>query len=302
MRIHVRAPATIANLGPGFDCLGLALDLWNELEVSTTGDCLKISIEGEGKNLLPTDKTNAIYRSMNAFALQNGKNLPAGIQIQCQNNIPLGSGLGSSAAATIAGILTAGTLLVIPDKQEDQLDCATQMEGHPDNVTPCLVGGFTSSLVIEGHVVIRKTPIHPFLLVIVTPDFRFPTSEARAVLPEKVSHRDAVFNLGRAVLLTEALRNGDFDLLPLATEDRLHQPYRIPLIPGATAAISAARNAGAAAVVLAGAGPSLMAFVREKSTIPAIEAAMLEAFQEVGLGARLFTPSISNLGASLTTV
>jgi homoserine kinase len=118
MRILVRTPATAANLGPGFDCLGLALDLWNEMEVSTTGDRLKISIDGEGRDVLPVDETNAIYQAMHSFALQQGKDLPAGIQIRCQNKIPLGSGLGSSSAATIAGILAAGALFEIADTRK----------------------------------------------------------------------------------------------------------------------------------------------------------------------------------------
>ena len=302
MRILVRTPATVANLGPGFDCLGLALDLWNEMEVETTGGRLKISIEGEGRDVLPVDDTNTIYRAMHSFALQLGKTLPADLQIRCKNNIPLGSGLGSSSAATIAGILTAGVLLDIPDNQEDQLGCALQMEGHPDNVTPCLIGGFTISSVIDNKVLFRKIPIPPFPLVVVTPDYNFPTSQARAALPDSISHKDAVFNLSRVVLLTEALKNGDFELLSLATEDRLHQPYRIPLIPGAVEAISAARNAGAVSVTLSGAGPSLMAIVRDRSEIEAVGASMILAFQQAGLSARTFSPLISNVGASVRAI
>jgi homoserine kinase len=302
MRILVRAPATVANLGPGFDCFGLALDLWNEMEVSTTGNCLKISIEGEGKHVLPMDETNAIYRAMYFFAQRQGKTLPTGIQILCKNNIPLGSGLGSSSAATIAGILAAADLLEMPDDKEDQLNCATRMEGHSDNVVPCLLGGFTISLVDNDRVFSRKIPIHPFLLLIVTPDFNFPTNQARATLPELILHKDAVFNLSRVALLTDALRNGDFDLLPLATDDRLHQPYRIPRIPGAAAAVSAARNAGAVAVVMAGAGPSLLAFIRDQAEIPGVSASMVAAFQEAGLSARIYSPQISMVGASVQAI
>jgi homoserine kinase len=302
MKIQVRTPATVANLGPGFDCLGLALDLWNEMEVSTTGDRLMISIEGEGRDVLAVGETNAIYQAMHYFALQQGRALPAGIQIRCQNNIPLGSGLGSSSAATIAGILAAGALLEIADNQEDQLNCAAHLEGHPDNVTPCLLGGFTISLVYDDRVVFRKIPVVPFPLVIVTPAFILPTSQARAALPDNIPHKDAVFNLSRVALLTEAFRNGDFDLLSLATEDRLHQPYRIPLIPGAAAAVSAARDAGALAVTLSGAGPSLLAFLRERSDTGEVGASMIAAFRQVGLRARTLSPSISNIGASVRAV
>lgn len=302
MRILVRTPATVANLGPGFDCLGLALDLWNEMEVSTSGDHLKIVIEGEGRDDLPVNETNTIYRAMQSFALQQGKTLPAGLQIRCNNNIPLGSGLGSSSAATIAGILTAGALLDIPDDQEAQLGCALQMEGHPDNVTPCLIGGFTISSVIDNKVLFRKIPIPPLPLVVVTPDYDFPTSQAREALPDNIPHQDAVFNLGRMAFLTEALRNGDFELLSLATEDRIHQPYRIPLIPGAAAAITAARNAGAVAVILSGAGPSLLAFIRYQSDAQVVGASMIAAFRQAGSSARIFTPPISSVGASVQVI
>jgi homoserine kinase len=302
MRVLVRTPATAANLGPGFDCLGLALDLWNEMEVSTTGDRLKISIDGEGRDVLAVDETNAIYQAMHSFAHQQGKVLPAGIQIQCQNKIPLGSGLGSSSAATIAGILAAGVLFETADNQEDQLNCAAQLEGHPDNVTPCLLGGLTISLVNADRVLFRKIPITPFPLVIVTPTYDFPTSQARAVLPDNIPHKDAVFNLSRAALLIEAFRNGDFELVSLVAEDRLHQPYRIPLIPGATAAITAARDAGALAVTLSGAGPSLLAFIRDQADARAVGVSMNAAFQQAGLSARTFSPLISIVGASVKAI
>jgi homoserine kinase len=272
------------------------------MEVSATGDHLDISIEGEGRDVLPVDGKNAIYRAMNSFALQQGKSLPAGIQIRCENRIPLGSGLGSSSAATIAGILAAGVLLGIPTNQDDQLNCAAQLEGHPDNVAPCLLGGSTISLVNDGGVLCRKISIRPFPLVVVTPAFSFPTSQARAALPDHISHKDAVFNLGRLAMLTEALRNGDFGLLSLAMEDKLHQPYRIPLIPGAAAAISAARTAGAVSVVLAGAGPSLMAIVRDHSGIQSVGDSMMAAFRQAGLNARVFSPSISMQGASVKAI
>jgi homoserine kinase len=302
MRIIVRVPATAANLGPGFDSLGLALDLWNEMEVSTTGDRLEIAIEGEGRTVLPTDETNAIFQAMKVYALHHSKTLPSGIQIRCQNSIPLGSGLGSSSAVMIAGILSAAALLNIPDNKEDQLECATQIEGHPDNVTPCLFGGLTVALIDDKRVTFRKLSASPFSLVIVTPEFNFPTNQARTALPDSIPHKDAVFNLGRVVLLTEALRTGDFDLLSLATDDRVHQPYRIPLIPGAAAAISAARNAGAVAVVLSGAGPSLLAFLRDRLDIQAVGDSMIGVFRQVGLSARMFSPQISNVGASVQTI
>jgi homoserine kinase len=302
MKYLVRTPATVANLGPGFDCLGLALDLWNEMLVETCGDQLDLSIEGEGNGTLPRDESNAIYQAMVAYAQLHGRTLPSGIQLSCHNRIPLSSGLGSSSAATVSGILASGAMLDLPDNKEMQLDCATQLEGHPDNVAPCLWGGLTISMIEQGRVITRASPVHSFSMVIVTPDYRFPTLMARAALPEQIPHQDAVFNLGRVALLTDALRNGDIDLLSLATEDRLHQPYRIPLIPGAEAAMLAAREAGAVAVVLAGAGPSLMAFIRDQAHAKEVGHSMMAAFQEADLSARLFIPLISPNGASVQLI
>ncbi len=153
-------------------------------------------------------------------------------------------------------------------------------EGHPDNVAACLLGGFTISTVKNGQVTARTIQVQPLTLVIVTPEFHFPTNHARSVLPDRVSLQDAVFNLGRAALLSEALRSGDMELMAAVSEDRLHQPYRIPLIPGAEAAMSAAREAGAIAVVLAGAGPSLDGFHETGSAQgQAIGDSMLAAFR-----------------------
>ena len=302
MSILVRAPATTANLGPGFDCLGLALDLWNEVEVSQQGSVLEFDIQGEGAGKLPQNKENAIFQAMKSYADRHGKSLPAGLRITCQNNIPLGSGLGSSSAAAVAGIMAAAKLLNLPQDTTDQLACASQLEGHPDNVAPCLLGGLVASMVDRDQIIARKIPVAPLNLVIVVPDFNLPTHQARAALPVNIPHKDAVFNLGHAVMLTEALRNSDLELLTAAMQDRLHQPYRFSLIPGATNAIAAAQNAGAAAVVLSGAGPSLLAILRDTSQSQNISTVMVKAFQQAGLSARVFTPKISSNGASVCTI
>ncbi len=140
----VRVPATCANLGPGFDCLALAIDMWNEVLLSTEGDHLTIEIEGEGAERLPTNENNLIVRAMQAFAQRQAKSLPAGISLICKNQIPLGSGLGSSAAAVVAGILCAQVLLGLPDDKMGQLACAAEIEGHGDNAAACLLGGLTA--------------------------------------------------------------------------------------------------------------------------------------------------------------
>ena len=299
MSFLIHVPATSANLGPGFDCLGLALDIWNEIEVEVKGDRLRISVEGEGKSTIPLNEKNAIYQAMQAYAERHQKSLPSGIQISCKNHIPMGAGLGSSAAAVVGGMLAASAILEIPQDKTDQLELATRIEGHPDNVAPCLLGGLVAAVVEKGQVITRNLPIAPLSLVIVVPDFHFPTKSSRAALPVDVSRQDAIFNLSRLSLLTDALAKGDLDLLPVAMQDRIHQPYRIPLIPGAAAAIAAAREAGAAAVVLSGAGPSLLAVLGDKSSEKKVGDVMIEAFSQTGLAACILTPGLSLAGASI---
>jgi homoserine kinase len=302
MTFLIRVPATTANLGPGFDCLGLALDIWNDLEVSVTGDKLQIELQGRNADFLPVTEENAICQSMLAYAKRRKKPLPNGLHLLCINRIPLGSGLGSSSAAAVAGILAATAILDIPQDIEDQLDCAEQIEGHPDNVAPCLFGGLVASTVDHGKVFARKLPISDFSLVIVHPNFIFPTRIARAALPKQVSHRDAVQNSSRVLLLSEALRTSDHDLLRIAMQDRLHEPYRLPLIPGASAAIAAGKNVGAIAVVLSGAGPSLLAFSPSCEANPAIATAIQEVFTQAGLASEVFFPKISQFGATITSI
>lgn len=302
MSTLIRVPATTANLGPGFDCLGLALDLWNDVEVEATGNSLIITVEGEGANEVPTDSSNTIYSAMLVYAQRHNKSLPKGVHLHCRNRIPFGSGLGSSAAAIVSGILAASALLDVPQDVADQLDCATQIEGHPDNVGPCLLGGLVAAILDGQQVIARKLEIAPLSLVIVVPDFHFPTKTARAALPVELSRQDAIFNLGRLALLTNALGKGDMKLLTFAMQDKFHQPFRIPIIPGAAEAISAAKNSGAAAVVLSGAGPSLMAVLHEHNTKNIVGQAMMDTFKSAGLTSRVFTPEIALSGASISVI
>lgn len=302
MSYRVRVPATTANLGPGFDCLGLALDIWNELEVSFFREDLRIEIEGEGEKILPRDAANSIYRSMQAVADHFGKPLPTGLSLHCVNRIPLGSGLGSSSAAIVAGIYAGYALLNQPIHQEQILNLAATLEGHPDNVAPCIYGGLVASMNEIGQFISRPLPIAPLSLVIVTPEFVFPTSQARAALPKEILLADAVYNLSHSALLIQALASGDLALLALAMKDRLHQPYRLPLIPGAIAALEAAQSAGAVASALSGAGSSLLAILKSEAESPKVIEAMQSAFKHAGLDSRAFSPSIAFSGATLNTL
>jgi homoserine kinase len=308
MRVLVKVPATSANLGPGFDALGLALDLWNETEF-TTAKSFCLEIEGEGAHRLAANEKNLIVRSAQKLYASLNRPLPA-LGLHCTNRIPLASGLGSSAAAVLTGLLGANALLGFPFTSEEILNMAVDLEGHPDNVAPALLGGLVVSTMEEGTVITHKLTVAenfssnradrtalPLHLTVALPQFNLSTRQARAVLPDLVPRKDAVSNISRAVLITEAFRTGDLDLLGQAMSDALHQPYRIPLIPGAREAMNAAKEAGAAAVALSGAGPSLIAF----STTPhdGIGDAMKQAFGSAGLTTRIFELKISDHGAQI---
>ena len=295
MKISIRVPATSANLGPGFDALGLALDLWNET-ILTPADEFGLTITGEGADRLTSGRNNLIVRAAQKLADHAGKPLPP-FHAECINAIPLSSGMGSSSAATLTGLLAGNALLDEQFSHEEILNLASEMEGHPDNVAPALLGGLVVSMVEEGKVIARPLPIDmDICITIVLPDFYLPTKQARAALPKRITMKNAVHNISRAVLVSEAFRTGDLDLLGKAMTDTLHQPYRLKLIPGAESAMAAAREAGASAVALSGAGPSLIAFSKTESTVGE---SMKRAFESNGLQARVIPLKVSEKGAGV---
>jgi homoserine kinase len=306
MKIQVNVPATTANLGPGFDALGLALDLWNEatFEMNPPGGTgFHVTVEGEGAQELPRNQENSIVQAALQVFTRAGEACD-GFRLHCLNRIPLGSGLGSSSAAVLAGMLGANALLGTRFTDEELLTFAIEAEGHPDNVAPAMLGGLVASIVDEGRALPVKLVFfndsRPFHITIALPDFDFPTKQARAILPKTVDRSDAIYNIGRAVMVTEALRSGNLTLLGQAMRDRLHQPQRLKLIPGAQEATQAARSAGAEAVALSGAGPSLIAFTSTRNADVGIK--MTQAFQSAGLTARIFELSASDEGAKVNIV
>jgi homoserine kinase len=304
MKIHVKVPATTANLGPGFDALGLALNLWNEAEFKCTDDSqIRVTVSGEGEESLPQNAVNAIAQAaLQVYDLVE-KACP-GLHIHCTNRIPLGSGMGSSSAAMLTGMLGANGLLGNPFTEEEILKLAIETEGHPDNVAPAMLGGLVASILHKERVISMRLPTRanhgPIHATIVLPDFDFPTQQARAILPKEIKRADAIYNISRAVLVTEALRTGNMELLGIAMKDALHQPQRLELIPGAIPALEAGKKAGASAVALSGAGPSLIAFSPKED--PIIGAAMQAEFESAGLDARIFELSTSYEGAEVTIV
>lgn len=275
--IRIRVPATTANLGPGFDTLGMALDFYNIIEVEE-GNNLNIQITGEGAGILPTTKENIVYQAAEKVFEQVGI-YPKNLQIGFTNNIPLSRGLGSSAAAIVGGIV-AGNLITgnhLPVKE--LLKIATSIEGHPDNVAPALLGGLVVSCV-EGDDVLylRLEPPKQLKAIVAIPEFHLSTEKARKALPKEVSFQDAVFNTSRVALLIAAIISEDFEMLHFATQDRLHQPYRSSLIPGMEDVFKASKEAGAKAVTISGAGPSLLALATEDTEL--ISRAMENAFSK----------------------
>ena len=264
--MRVGAPATVANLGPGFDALALAVDLWNEVEADTDA-APAVTVEGEGAGELPEDASNLVFRAMAWLAREAGGSLPP-FAFRCRNRIPLERGLGSSAAAVVSGLVLADRLLGTALDPDRLLEVAVDIEGHPDNVAACLRGGAVVAYLSRSGWRAERLAPHPDLrLAVLIPEHeRLPTADARRVLPREVSLADAAFNLGRAALAVLALTERPA-LLPEALEDRLHQQRRLPLVPGARALFEELRAAGLP-VCVAGAGPALLAFESNGFIVP----------------------------------
>ncbi|MBT3601852.1 MAG: homoserine kinase [Candidatus Latescibacteria bacterium] len=296
MEFQIRTPGSTANLGPGFDALGLALSIYNHVTImtqSTPG--LEITVQGEGKDLLTTDETNLFYQAAQFTAQKIGKPLP-GLSVALQNGVPLARGLGSSSTAIVAGVIAANHILDQPFSQQDQLNIATEIEGHPDNVSPCLLGGLTMSA-LDGKQVacVRALPPDTLQSVVAIPEFELKTSEARQALPQEISLHDAVFSISRACLVTAALMSGDLAQLKIGMQDCLHQPYRAHLIPNFHEAIDAALQAGSLGAALSGAGPTLMAFATQNAD--AIGQAMVDVWQKNEIEATYHVLNIDTDGA-----
>jgi homoserine kinase len=262
--VHVRTPATSANLGPGFDAVGLAVGLYDDVVAAVTDEGLVVDVAGAGEEL-PRDETHLVVRAMRATFTKLGGQ-PRGLQLSCANRIPHGRGLGSSAAAIVSGILLARGLVLAGDQELSQaavLELASEIEGHPDNVAACILGGLAIAWSDSGTAravrVDRLADVHPVLIV---PPFEASTEQARGLLPKQVTHADAAFAAGRAALLVAAL-TGSPAALFAATEDRLHQPYRAPAMPESAALVDKLRTSGLPAVI-SGAGPTVLVLARDQ--------------------------------------
>ena len=291
--VVVKAPATTANMGPGFDCLGMALDIWNTVTVDTGASGFEIS--GEGRDSLPKDATNLLYRSFARVYEGIGKPVPV-VRIRCRNEIPLGRGLGSSAAAVASGLLAASELSGANIPANRLLALAADIEGHPDNAAAAIMGG-CRIVVSDGDALITAAvPIPAELKVVLfVPEVPMPTEQARRILPQTLDRRDAVFNIGRAALLVNAFASGDLTHLSTATQDRLHQPAREAIFYPMKNIFRAAMAAGALGVFLSGAGSAVLALARDREYTIGYE--MADAAMKSGVDGAIKVTQPTPLGA-----
>lgn len=297
--VEVRVPGSTSNLGAGFDCFGLALQLY--LKVRATSDenspdeCVIRVGEGKENSALPLTSENLIYRSMAYAAERENTALPP-VQLDIDNDIPVARGLGGSAAAIIAGLKLFANLCERPFTDQKLLQYATELEGHADNAAPSLLGGFVVNCIGEQGQVIslrRPWPID-IQVVVVVPEVHLDTKMARAALPLQVDHRDAVFNLQRAALFAAALAERRYDLLWEATLDRLHQQKRSSLVPGLAEALATPRMPGLLGIALSGAGPSVVALVQDH--FAEVGATIARNFEQQGISTRVLHLEIDTAG------
>ena len=290
--VCVRVPATTANMGPGFDCLGMALDVWNSVRVERHRGPLRIEVNGEGAGEVPEDATNLVYRAFRLLFEGAGEPAP-NVRITCDNRIPLGRGLGSSSAAAVAGLVAANEMRGDRLSRLELLELAARLEGHPDNAAPALFGGCRIVARDDsGELLSAPVPVPDDLMaVLFVPDVAMPTREARDLLPAEVPRSDAVYNISRAALLVRAFATGDLAHLDVATEDRLHQPARQAIFHPMRNIFRAARDAGALGVFLSGAGSSVLALTRGREYTIGYEMADIAAKSGVGGSIKVTKPT-----------
>jgi homoserine kinase len=298
-QIKIYIPATTANLGPGFDCLGMALDIWNEIDVSLSNE-LDISVIGEGAGSIKLDESNLVYTAAQTVFEEIGRSIPP-LSIKCFNRIPLARGLGSSAAAIVGGLLAANSLSGDQLSEHQLLNIASHIEGHGDNVAPALLGG--CRIVVQSEDKILTSSIHipeELMAVVFIPNMQMPTKEARDILDKTIPIEDVIFNLSRVSLLINSLSTGQMDDLMVATEDRIHQPKRSKIFPAMKYVFRAAQNAGALGVFLSGGGSSIMALANSRFMTIGYE--MLDAADKIGIPGEIKVINPTALGAQIKRI
>lgn len=299
--ITFKIPATSANIGSGFDSVGLALNLYNEIHIYENYNSKKIEFEifGEGENEI-SKKDNMIYSAMKLVFKKLKSKPNKGYIIKCINRIPLSRGLGSSSAAIIGGLFCSNFILGNKLKiEKDILNMAVQIEGHPDNVAPAILGGIISGVVKkeEDFKYIKIKPPRNLKAIVSIPDFYLSTEIARNILPKEITRKDAIFNISRAALLTSALFSNRLDLLEIATEDKIHQDYRAKFIPNLNQLFKETKKAGAYSVTISGAGSSILALAKDdKNIIEKVSKAMHSSFKKKNINSIIKVLNIPTKG------
>ena len=299
--ISIAAPATTANLGPGYDCLGMALDIWNTIDVEPLpgGSAPSVSVYGEGAGELEDGPENLVYRSMEFLYRELGRPAPP-LRVRCSNEIPLARGLGSSAAAIAGGLAAANALAGDEFSPRDLLEMAATIEGHPDNVAAAVMGGL--QLVVTEESTLYTVPVSVpagIHAVVFIPEARIATADARAVLPQQLPVADAVHNMARVALMVAGMATNHPEYLAVATQDKLHQPYRQPLFPAMKLLMKAALDAGALGAFLSGSGSTVLALTQGREMTVAYE--MAEAARQASVEGTVRVTQPTPLGAHLVS-
>ncbi len=300
MKLRIRVPATTANLGPGFDCLGLALDWWNTIEVETIARGLRVECNCPDGVDIPLNRHNLVVYGIDAVYRLAGQKRPP-LHICMTSRIPIASGLGSSSAAIVGGLIAGNVLLGNLYSRDELVTLATRIEGHPDNVAPALLGGLMVAAMSGKQVTVARFPVPRELrCVLFVPNSTLLTKKSRGILPKRIPRADAIYNASRVALWIAALRERRWDWLGVATQDRLHQPYRAKLVPGMYALFDAAKDAGARGAALSGAGPSIIAFADHQGE--PIARAMTHAARRIGLAGITRVVGVSAKGAQVRRI
>ncbi len=310
MKISVKVPASTSNLGPGFDCIGMALPVYNTITIEETvlpGTGIEINVINESENAddlltehMPLDENSIIYKAVEILYNSIGQT-PSELKITVQSQIPIARGLGSSASVIVGGLLAANELLGHPADEVALLSIAAEVEGHPDNVTASIVGGLVlTSLEDDGSVVYRKLDWpEEWQITVCIPDYELSTEISRSVLPKEVPIQDAVFNAKRLAMFIQAVNTKDADLMKMALQDRLHQPYRMKLVPGLDKIMENLKHEeNVLGCVLSGAGPAIVV-ISYKNNLDKIKSIIKDTWEEMNVKVNIMTLPVETQGAQI---
>ena len=310
MKVSVKVPATTANIGPGFDCLGMALPIYNTITIEETvlpGTGVEINVLADNDSIdqlsldhVPSDENSIVYKAVELLYNSIGQS-PSELKINIHSNIPVARGLGSSSSVIVGALIAANELLGRPADEVALLSIACEIEGHPDNITPAIVGGLViSSQEEDGSVVYRKLEWpDEWAVTVCVPDFELSTDIARSVLPKEVPMKDAIFNAKRLAMFVQAVHTKDSELMKLALQDRLHQPYRMKLVPGLDKIIDNLRHFdNVLGCVLSGAGSSILV-ITERNDLDKIRTIVKDTWADQNIKCDIKTLSVENNGAQI---